>query len=53
MPRISADFVDEVSKQLTPGKFAVVAEIEEEQTAAVDLSMEGLGGVVYRALFLT
>ena len=46
--RIGADFVDEVSRQLTPGKFALVAEIDEEWTPWVNLRMEELGGVVYR-----
>jgi uncharacterized membrane protein len=46
--RIGADFVDEVSKQLTPGKSALVAEIDEEWTPWVNLCMEELGGVVYR-----
>jgi uncharacterized membrane protein len=46
--RVGADFVDEVSKQLTPGKFALVAEIDEEWTPWVNLRMEELGGVVYR-----
>jgi len=46
--RIGADFVDEVSRQLTPGKFALVAAIDEDWTFAVDKRMEALGGVVYR-----
>lgn len=46
--RISADFVNEVSRQLTPGKFTLVAEIEEDWTPWVNLRMEELGGVVYR-----
>jgi uncharacterized membrane protein len=46
--RVSADFVDEVSKELTPGKFALVAEVNEDWTRWVDLGMEELGGVVYR-----
>jgi uncharacterized membrane protein len=46
--RVSTDFVDEVSRQLTPGKFALVAEIEEDWTPWVNLRMEELGGVVYR-----
>jgi len=46
--RIGADFVDEVSKALTPGKHALVAEIDEEWTPWVNLAMEELGGVVYR-----
>jgi len=46
--RIGADFIDDVSKELQPGKFAVVAEIEEDWTAPVDLRMEGIGGKVFR-----
>jgi uncharacterized membrane protein len=45
---IGADFVDEVSKRMTPGKAAVVAEIEEEWIAPLDARMEKAGGVVYR-----
>jgi len=45
---VSADFVDEVSRELTPGKFALVAEINEDWTKWIDLGMEELGGVVYR-----
>jgi uncharacterized membrane protein len=41
---IGADFVDEVSKALTPGKYALVAEIDEEWTPWVNLRMEELGG---------
>ncbi len=46
--RIGADFVDDVSKELKPGKFAVVAEIQEEWTTPVDLRMEAIGGKVFR-----
>jgi len=46
--RIGADFVDDVLRQLTPGNFALVAEIDEEWTPWVNLPMEELGGVVYR-----
>ena len=46
--RIGADFVDEVSRALTPGKFALVAEIDEDWTPWVNLCMEELGEVVYR-----
>jgi uncharacterized membrane protein len=45
---VDSDFVDEVSKELTPGKFALVAEIQEDWTTPVDLRMEGLGGKVFR-----
>jgi uncharacterized membrane protein len=46
--RISEDFVDDVSKQLTPGRVALVAEIDEEWTTPVDIRMESLGGIVFR-----
>ena len=46
--RVSADFVDEVSKELTAGKCALLAEVDEEWTKWVDLRMEELSGVVYR-----
>lgn len=46
--RIGADFIDEVSKKLTPSKVAVIAEIEENRTTPVDTRMEQLGGVVFR-----
>lgn len=45
---VSAEFVDEVSRELKPGKFALVAEIEEDWTRWVDLRMEELGGAVHR-----
>lgn len=45
---VSADFVNEVSQSLTPGKTAVVADIEEFWTAPLDARMETLGGVVLR-----
>src|SRR4029077_9450449 len=38
--RIGDDFIDDVSKTLTPTKFALVAEIEEEWTTPVDTRME-------------
>jgi len=47
--RVVADFANDVSKQLTPGKFALVAEIDEAWTPWVDLRMTELGGVVYRS----
>ena len=46
--RIGDDFIDDVSKQLTPKKAAVVAEIEEDWTTPVDNIMESLGGTVFR-----
>jgi uncharacterized membrane protein len=46
--RIGDDFIDDVRKALTPGKVALVAEVEEDWTAPLDTRMEKLGGTVYR-----
>ncbi len=46
--RVGADYVEEVSTSLTPGKVAVVAEIEEGWTTPVDTRMEALAGTVIR-----
>ena len=46
--RIGDDFIDDVSKTLTPSKFALVAEIEEDWTTPVDTRMEAIGGTVFR-----
>lgn len=46
--RIGDDFIDDVTKSLTPNKFAVVAEIEEDWTTPVDSRMEAIGGTVFR-----
>ena len=45
---VRADFIDEVSAALTPGKYALAAEISEEWVTPVDTRMEALGGVVFR-----
>ncbi len=46
--RIGDDFIDDVTKTLTPNKVALVAEIEEEWTTPVDSRMEAIGGTVFR-----
>ena len=46
--RVGGDFVDDVSKQLLPNRFAVVAEIQEDWTTPVDTRMEAIGGIVFR-----
>jgi len=46
---VNADFLDDVSAILTPGKYAVVADVSEEWVTPVDTRMEPLGGVVFRA----
>ena len=45
---LNADFVNEVSRSLTPGKFALVADVDEDWVTPVDTRMEPLGGVVFR-----
>jgi uncharacterized membrane protein len=45
---VGGDFLDEVGRQLTPGKVAVVAEIWEEWVTPLDTRMEAVGGVVLR-----
>ena len=45
---VGEDFIDDVSKTLTPNKVAVVAEIDEDWTFPVDNRMDALGGVVFR-----
>ena len=42
------DFVDKLSEELTPGKFALIAVIDEEWTKWTDLRMQELGGTLYR-----
>jgi len=47
---VDAEFVAEVAAALTPGKCAVIAEVEEDWVTPLDTRMEQLGGVVYRTL---
>jgi uncharacterized membrane protein len=47
---VDADFVSDVETALTPGKSAVIAEVEEEWVTPLDTRMEALGGAVYRTL---
>jgi uncharacterized membrane protein len=47
---IGATFLDDVSKTLTAGKAAVLAEVEESWTAPVDTRLHGHGGIVFRRL---
>jgi uncharacterized membrane protein len=46
--RIGAGFIDNVSKELLPGKFAVLAEVQEDWTTPVDVRMEAIDGTVFR-----
>ena len=45
---VSDDFLGETEQDLTPGKYAVVAEIAEDWTAPLDVRMARLGGTVVR-----
>lgn len=45
---IDARFADEVAKVLTPGKVAVLADIQEEWTAPLDEAVAAAGGLLYR-----
>jgi uncharacterized membrane protein len=45
---VNADFLEDASAALTPGKFAVLADVSEEWITPVDARMEVLGGSVFR-----
>ncbi len=45
---VNDDFLGEVMETLTPGTFALVAEITENWTMPLDSRMEALGGTVFR-----
>lgn len=46
--QVGGEFIDDVTKELLPGRFAVVAEIQEDWTTPVDTRMEGIGGSIFR-----
>jgi len=46
--RAGKDVVEKVSKDLAPGKAAVVAEIDEEFTGRADARLKAIGGSVFR-----
>jgi uncharacterized membrane protein len=45
---VDAEFLDDVSAALSPGRTAVVADVSEEWVTPVDTTMEKIGGVVFR-----
>jgi uncharacterized membrane protein len=45
---VGEDFISDVTAALTPGKLAIVAEIEEDWNTPVDSRMEPIGGQVFR-----
>ena len=47
---VNAEFLNEVCTALQPGKFAVIADINEESVGPVDIRMAGLGGTVIRTV---
>ncbi|SFI69861.1 DUF1269 domain-containing protein [Bradyrhizobium sp. Gha] len=47
---ISATFLDEVAKELSPGKAAVLADVEETWTTPVDTRLHKLDGTIFRRL---
>ena len=47
---VSMDFVDEVAASLTPGKAAVVADVDETWVTPVDTRLGALGGTTFRRL---
>ena len=46
----AARFLADVSAALTPDKYAIVADVDEESVTAVDTRMEAIGGVVLRTI---
>lgn len=45
---VSMDFVDEISESLTPGKAAIVVDIDEMWVTPVDTRLGALGGTTFR-----
>ena len=45
---VDAEFLDDVSSRLTPGKWAIAADISEEWETPLDTRMATLGGTVFR-----
>jgi uncharacterized membrane protein len=45
---VGEDFLAEVSESLSPGKVAILAEVDEEWVTPLDARMESLGGLVFR-----
>lgn len=45
---VSLDFVDEVSAAMTPGKAAVIADVDEAWVTPVDTRLGALGGATFR-----
>jgi uncharacterized membrane protein len=50
MSRLGPKFLDEVVQALTPGKAAVLAEVDESSTTRIDERLRKHGGMVFRRL---
>ena len=46
---MSEDFIDDVSTELSPGKTALIAEVDEDSTESIDRIVALHGGRVYRS----
>jgi uncharacterized membrane protein len=46
--RVTTDFAQQVADELAPGRSAIVAEVDEEETEAVDARLQALGARVLR-----
>ena len=47
---VTDEFVEDVNTAMTPGKFAVIADVSEDWATPLDLQMEKIGGVVFRRI---
>lgn len=45
---VTDEFVSDITKALTPGKVALVTDIDEESITPLDIRMEAIGGIVFR-----
>jgi len=45
---LTDDFVNDVSMAVAPGRFAVIAELSEDSTTALDTRIREIGGAVFR-----
>jgi len=45
---VNSHFVNDVAAVLKPGKFAMVADVNEEHVTPIDSRMEAMGGAVFR-----
>ena len=45
---VGDDFIDDVSKELLPNRYALLAEVDEEWATPLDERMEAIGGTVFR-----